>query len=681
MCPDPATAREELTVFPGRPFPLGAAHTAAGLGFAVVSGRAHGMALHLFSPDGSILRAELPLDPAVHRTGDVWHVEVCGLRGPVAWAWRLDTGGSHRSGPLLLDPYARATVQPPPGKWSGRWLGVLREGSRGGRPPRPRLSPGERVIYELNVRGFTRHPSAAVGHLGTYRGLVEKIPYLRELGITTVQLLPVQEFDEHEIRRVNPITGEPLRNLWGYSPLAFSSPKASYAADPAPGRQVEEVAGMVDAFHEAGLEVFLDVVFNHTGEGDGGHRRRTVSFRGVDPERYYLHEPGTGKLRDFTGCGNTVRCNEPAVQDLIVDALRWWAVTVGIDGFRFDLASVLCRDRDGEPADAPPVVERIARDPVLAERMLIAEPWDAAGLYQAGSFPHFGRWAEWNGPFRDDVRRFVRGDAGSAAKMAERLQGSPDLYRASGRLPEHSVNFVTCHDGYTLADLVAYEEKHNWANGEGNRDGSDDNLSWNCGSEGSTRDPGVTALRRRQVRNLLTLLLLARGTPMLLGGDEMGRTQQGNNNAYCQDNDIGWVDWSVLEEHRDLHRFVRCLLAFRRAQPVLSAARFPGDDEIGWHGRRPGEPEWDDGRLLVMQLHGSRGRVPDDDVLLLANMRKEEVAVELPAPPAGRRWLRVVDTARDSPGDIADPGAEEPVGSPLAVIPHACLVLKSSATE
>ena len=698
-----------LRVLPGHPLPFGAADTRAGLNFAVFSSHATAMTLVLFAPGEEIPLLEVPLDPDVHRTGHVWHVELEGVEAGTRYGWRADRqpvrrDRLHRFDPadVLIDPYATALSggsvwgqvegragAATPGVYPRRRSLDVRAPIdwEGTRPPRVPLA--DKVIYELHVRGFTRHPSARVAHPGTYLGLVEKIPYLVELGVTTVELLPVYEFNELENPARDPRTGERLHNFWGYSPICFFAPKAAYAVRGRNGGQVAELKTLVRELHRAGIEVLLDVVFNHTAEGALPPGAPALSLRGLDNAVYYLLDPESGAYLNYSGCGNTLNCNHPVVRNLIIDALRYWVAEMHVDGFRFDLASILGRGRDGEVLANPPLLERIAADPVLADATLIAEAWDAAGLYQVGTFPAWGRWAEWNGPFRDQVRHFVRGDGGFTRALAARLAGSADLFERSGRVPAHSINFVTCHDGFTLADLVAYDRKHNDANGEGNRDGHDDNVSWNCGTEGPTADAEINALRARQVRNLLTLLLLAQGTPMLLAGDELGRTQGGNNNAYCQDNAISWVDWDLLATHRDLFRFVKTLIAFRRAHPVLRQDDFltgaPRDGrlrpDVSWHGVRLGEPDWGpDSRALAMHLAGEYARTPDCDVYLAANAWREDLEFELSAPVSSSHWLLVVDTAAPSPRDIAQPGSEVALADQtrLTVRAHSCIVLRSA---
>ena len=435
----------------------------------------------------------------------------------------------------------------------------------------PLLTPLEdTIIYELHVRGFTCHPSGGVSRPGTFLGLIDKIPYLQQLGVTAVELLPVHEFDEDDCVFTNPITGERLRNFWGYNSIAFAAPKAAYAATGPNNTQVSEFREMVRAFHAVGIEVILDVVFNHTGEGDD--RGRTYSFRGLDNDLYYMLGPN-GEYLNFSGCGNTVSCNNPVVRDLIMSCLHFWVADMHVDGLRFDLASVMGRDSMGNVLMQPPIVEMISEDGVLADTKLIAEPWDAGGLYQVGSFSSGRRWSEWNGRYRDDVRRFWRGDLNMAGSLATRFCGSSDLYETTRHSPLHSLNFITCHDGFTLWDLVSYNRKHNWANGEGDRDGMNENYSWNCGVEGPTDDLDVLSLRDRQVRNLLATLLLSQGVPMILAGDEFLRTQMGNNNTWCQDNDIGWVDWTQTPSQAEFLRFVTMLIALRKRHPALRRRR------------------------------------------------------------------------------------------------------------
>lgn len=470
----------------------------------------------------------------------------------------------------------------------------------------------ESIIYELHVRGFTCHPSSQVDHPGTYEGLVRKIPYLKKLGITAVELMPVTEFYENENTRHDPITGKRLKNFWGYSPLAFFAPKASYAVNGVNGNQVREFKEMVKALHKAGIEVILDIVFNHTAEG--GMDGPTYSFRGLDNTIYYLLGPEKEYL-NFSGCGNTLNCNHPLVRNMIMDCLRYWVIEMHVDGFRFDLASILGRDSKGEVLQNPPVVEQIAEDPVLATTKIIAEAWDAAGLYQVGSFSEHARWAEWNGRFRDDIRAFMCGHDGMVPALATRIAGSADLYQKGDLCPYNSINFVTSHDGFTLYDLVSYNEKHNFRNGEENRDGDNHNISWNSGVEGDTADDDVIRLRFRRMKTMAVLLFLSQGTPMFVAGDEFGRRQRGNNNAYCQDNEISWVDWQLAEQNSGLFRFFRLLISLRKENIVFGREDFfsepdrSGTPEILWQSHQPGKQDWsDDCKSLAFLLKGGGGR-------------------------------------------------------------------------
>jgi glycogen operon protein len=551
----------------------------------------------------------------------------------------------------------------------------------------PPLVPLEdSIIYELHVRGFTVHPSSGVSKPGTFAGLIEKIPYLKRLGITAVELLPVHEFDEDDCPFSNPQTGDQLLNFWGYNSIAFSAPKAAYAWSAKEHGQVIEFRDMVRAMHAAGIEVFLDVVFNHTGEGN--ERGRTYSFRGLDNQVYYLLGPD-GHYLNFSGCGNTVNCNHPIVRDLILTCLRFWVSEMHVDGLRFDLASILGRDRNGNVLIEPPVVEMIAEDGVLRDTKLIAEPWDAGGLYQVGLFPFGRRWSEWNGRYRDEVRRYWRGDTGFAGHFATRITGSSDLYGTPDRRPVHSINFVTCHDGFTLADLVSHNKKHNDANGEGNRDGSNDNLSWNCGVEGPTSDQAIVRLRRRQAKNLLATLLLSQGVPMLLAGDEFLRTQKGNNNAWCQDNEVSWVDWNLAETNADMLRFTQMLIALRKRHPALRRRDFfkpapkgkQGRPDIVWHGVEPNKPDFTAlSRTVALCLDGKQtGREPDRDFYVACNAWREPLAFTIPQAPNGRPWRRAIDTGLPTPLDIAelDEGPSVPARTVYWLEAHSMVVMVS----
>ncbi len=662
---------------PGRPFPLGAWPAGDGVNFALFSRHADGVSLLLYA-DATAARPSqrIELDPARHRDGDIWHIWVADIRPGMAYAYRMDGPYEPRQGlrynpqRVVIDPcavalsgvsswdFARARgYDPSVDDDAGRPAGDDNEGHtarglivdngfdwQGDRPLRHPWS--QTILYEVHVRGFTAHPSAAVQHPGTYRGLMEKIPYLQELGVTAVELLPVHEFNENELARINPLTGGRLRNYWGYSTVGFFAPKESYAAQA--GAQLTEFKEMVRALHRAGIEVILDVVFNHTAEGN--EYGPTLSFRGIDNPIYYLLEDEPRYYKNYTGCGNTFNCNHPVVRDFVLDCLRYWAAEMHVDGFRFDLASVLGRDEAGNLAYNPPLLERIAEDPILRDVKLIAEAWDAGGAWQVGRFAG-QRWSEWNCHFRDQVRRFWRGDPGMRGGLAHRLCGSADLYQSSGKQPLNSINFITCHDGFTLNDLVSYAEKHTEANVEDNRDGSDSNWSANYGSEGETDDPLIKALRLRQLKNFIATLMLSRGVPMLSGGDEFRRSQRGNNNAYCQDNELSWYDWSLARRNGGLLRFSRELIALRKRHPVLSAEYFYTAEEITWFDPEGADPDWhSEARTLGCILHG--GRFEDARLCLLFNAEPHAVEFRLPGGRSGRPWRRVVDTAAAAPYDV-----------------------------
>ena len=661
----------------GSPLPFGASVRPTGVNFAIFARHATSVSLAIFYPGDDDPLVAFPLDPRYNRTGDVWHVFLKDLRHGAAFGWLMDgRRGEHPRlhaydpSVVLIDPYTRTLAGGEIWGKPGTRRAFLTSLNFDWELDQPLNTPlADSIIYELHVRGFTRHPSSGVAAPGTFLGLAEKIPYLKELGVTAVELLPVSEFDETENVNRNPQTGQRLSNFWGYSTIGFFAPKAAYSAS---GAVVREFKEMVKRFHAAGIEVILDMVFNHTAEGD--HRGPTLSFRGIDNATYYILDPESGAYKDFTGCGNTLNCNHPVVRDLILDCLRYWVIEMHVDGFRFDLASVLGRGRDGSVLANPPLLEHLAADPILANTKLIAEAWDAAGLYQVGTFPAWGRWAEWNGKFRDDLRRFVKGDPGMVQALATRLSGSPDLYQAGGRQPFHSINFVTCHDGFTLRDLVSYIEKRNLDNGEENRDGTDANWSWNCGVEGETADPAVNELRTRQVKNFLTLLLVSYGVPMLTGGDELARTQRGNNNAYCQDNEVSWLDWRLDAGREDLLRFTRLLIAFRRTQPALRRQRYDQDGSwFEFHGVRLNEPDWSwHSRSLAMFLRAVPGEA-GDAVYIIANAYWEPLRFELPR----LAWRRVVDTSRPSPADIRPPGWAVSLDGALAYVagPRSVVVL------
>ena len=666
----------------GLPLPFGPSTTREGINFAVFSRNATQVTLVIFTAQAKSPLLEIPLDPRFNKTGDVWHAHISGLDPGIEYGYRVKREPNepphlHRydADLILIDPYTKALSGSH--KWGEQTLSAQHKQTRrhsliardnyDWADDQPLNIPlADSIIYELHVRGFTRHPTAEVRQPGTFQGVIEKIPYLQELGITAVELLPINEFDETHNDKVNPLTGKPLLQFWGYDSIAFFAPKSSYAVDDKQGHQISEFKDMVKALHQAGIEVILDIVFNHTAEG--GAQGTTFSFRGLDNSIYYMIDKETGQYHNFSGCGNTLNCNHPVVRDLILDCLRYWVVEMHVDGFRFDLAAILGRGQDGTLLANPPLLEHIAADPVLANTKIIAEAWDAAGLFQVGSFPAWQRWAEWNSKFRDDIRRYVRGERGLAGLLATRLAGSSDLYQQSGRAPYHSINFITCHDGFTLYDLVSYNHKYNIENGENNRDGSDQNFSWNCGKEGPSNHPRITALRKQQIKNMSLLLLLAQGVPMLLAGDEMGRTQKGNNNAYCQDNEISWLNWKLLEEHKDLFHFFKNAVRFRKDHPALRRRTFFAADQngvcdISWHGLELNKPDWGkNSRCLAFQLipyHEDKSHI-----YIISNAGTKTLIFQVPPTGDQTRWYLVADTSAKYPEDFYDPGHEKKLDKP-----------------
>jgi glycogen operon protein len=639
---------------------------AGGVNFSVYSRSARWVELLLFDHEGAGQPARtIHLDPTTSRTYHYWHTFVPGVRPGQVYGYRVHgpkfstEGQRFDPSKILLDPYGLAVAVP---------AGYSREAAHAEGDnaafamksvvanPRsydwgddaPLHRPSSRtIIYEMHVSGFTRNPNSGVtaAKRGTYAGLIDKIPYLAGLGITAVELMPVFQFDAQD-------APPGLVNYWGYAPVSFFAPHQAYSSRPHGSGPVDEFRDMVKALHKAGIEVFLDVIYNHTAEGD--QRGPTLCFRGLENRAYYILQPDCARYANYSGAGNTLNANHPIVRRMILDSLRYWVEQMHVDGFRFDLASILTRDSNGHVMPNPPVLWDIETDPALAGIKIIAEAWDAAGLYQVGSFLG-DSWKEWNGRFRDDVRAFFRGDWGSVPRLADRFLGSPEIYAHEEREAEQSVNFVTCHDGFTLNDLVSYDHKHNEANGEGNRDGSEENHSWNCGVEGPTDDPEIENLRNRQVKNLLTITLLSLGVPMIAMGDEVRRTQYGNNNAYAQDNELSWFDWSLLHKHADVHRFFTLLAARRLLRDIdpeehcITLNRLLQQGNRTWHGTRIGQPDWSPwshSLALGVELSGEglRGHV-------IANAYWEPLEFELPAGASGT-WRRWIDTALAPPNDI-----------------------------
>jgi isoamylase len=688
----------------GRSSPLGATLSVEGANFSVYSKHAIGIELLLFDgvEDPRPARV-IRIAPSTNRTYHYWHVFVPGVSAGQIYGYRVDgpfdpsTGMRFDGAKVLLDPYGLGVVVP---------KNYSREAARDrgdncatamkslvvdsdaydweGDMPLNRPASGT-IIYEMHVRGFTRHPSSAVAEekRGTFAGLIEKIPYLRDLGVTAVELMPVFQFDPQD-------SPPGLVNYWGYAPVAFFAPHHAYSSRHDPLGPLDEFRDMVKGLHRAGIEVILDVVFNHTAEGD--HNGPTLSLRGFDNSTYYILDKDRARYADYSGTGNTLNANQPIVRRMIVDSLRYWVEEMHVDGFRFDLAAILARDESGQLLPNPPVLWDIESDPMLAGTKLIAEAWDAAGLYQVGSFIG-DSWKEWNGGFRDDVRSFFRGENGSVGRFADRLLGSPAIYGHKEREAEQSINYVTCHDGFTLNDLVSYDQKHNQANGEDNRDGANDNRSWNCGVEGPTDDPAVEKLRNWRVKNFLAVTVLSAGIPMLLMGDEARRTQYGNNNAYSQDNETSWFDWALLAKHPDVHRFV-CLLNARRLLRDLetdgqrvSLCQLLRRANVVWHGVKLNQPDWgESSHSIALTFEIRREKIV---IHTIFNAYWEALDFDLPRVNNTNEnpWRRWIDTAVDSPHDIVDWEIAEPVTGnvyrtqPRSVVMLFCGSLTSSAVS
>jgi glycogen operon protein len=681
----------------GLPHPLGSSFGSDGVNFSVFSKSAEVVQLALYDHVDDTNPTLITLDPRRHRTYHYWHVLVPGLAPGQLYAFRaqgpFDPSRGLHFDPTktLLDPYGRAVAMPseyrrtagarpgPNDRFSFKSV-VADVSSYDWEDDQPLRRPfAQTVIYEMHVRGFTAHPNSGLGPdiRGTYAGVIEKIPYLQSLGITAVELMPVFQFDPQD-------APAGLVNYWGYSPVSFFAPHGGYAAATDPLGVLDEFRDMIKALHRAGIEVILDVVYNHTAEA--GADGPTMCFRGLGNRAYYILEDGAG-YANYSGTGNTLNANQPIVRRMILDSLHYWVEEMHVDGFRFDLASILSRDEDGRPLPNPPILWDIESDPVLAGTKLIAEAWDAAGLYQVGTFVG-DSWKEWNGRFRDDVRAFVRGDPGMVTALADRLLGSPDMYSEQPREPERSINFVTSHDGFTLNDLVSYDRKHNEDNREDNRDGMDHNLSWNCGVEGPTDDPSIEALRTVQIKNLLAITILSLGAPMLLMGDEVRRTQNGNNNVYCQDNELSWFDWDAVETHADLTRFVRLLIGIRflresvQTEHQLTLAELVERAQVRLNGTEPGEPDLDyHSRSLALSASNLSG---DPLMYFALNAYWEPLEFRLPDCPAWATsgWRRVVDTSLPPPDDITLPNEAQPVTtSTYRVGPRSVVVMFATGSE
>ncbi len=667
---------------------LGATPDETGTNFAVFSKNATSVTLELYqAPYDSVPSHTFRLDPIKNKTGHIWHIYVYGVGHGQYYGWRVDglydplNGKRFNPNKLLIDPYAKAITtffdwedERIYGYDKNSPLQDLSFSTIDSAPAmirsividdskydweddhHPRIPWSETIIYEMHVRLFTIHPSSNVKFPGTFYGILEKLDHLKKLGVTTIELMPIFEFNLNSNPNVDPITGEKLKDVWGYNPLNFFAVTGNYSVGLKLGEQVFLFKDFVKAMHKNGLEVILDVVYNHTGEG--GANGPTLCFRGIDNEIYYMLDPRNKRYYlNYSGCGNTMNCNQTVVKEMIIDSLRYWATEMHVDGFRFDLASVLGRTPDGRWIGDLSLLKEIADDPIVGNLKLIAEGWDAGGGYYLGQFPE--GWAEWNGKYRDCVRRFVRGDNGTIQELMLRIAGSPDLYES--KKPHASINFITCHDGFTMRDLVSYSQKHNTRNGENNKDGSDENFSCNYGFEGDTDDPQILKIRKQQIKNFFSILFLSRGTPMILMGDEMFRTQQGNNNAYCQDNEITWLNWELKEQHKDIFEFVKKIIHFRKNHPVLKVEHFTEKvdkfgnriSDISWHGIKPFEPDTAYHSHSIAFMYSPDAETNDVPIYVILNQWIEPLTFILP-PLHGKVWKRVVDTSKDYPEDFLD---------------------------
>ena len=708
----------EFKIFRGKPI-YGATVDKVGVNFGIFSKNAKTVTLEIYENfyDKKPMSTFL-LDSNINKTGDVWHIYIEGVKAGSYYGYRLDGEYAPAKGhrfdktKLLIDPYAKAisgffnfenhdvyytqkgvsqNENFPKMNNTDSVKGIIIDDASYDweDDKHPRTSLQDSIIYEMHISLFTMNKNSNVCNRGTYKGVVEKISHLKELGITAVELLPIFEFNKNELINTNPVTGELLRNVWGYNPIGFFAPTGNYLSGDQSlgmslGNQVFEFKDFVKALHKEGIEIILDVVFNHTGEGneDGP----TLSFKGFDNSIYYILEKNKKHYANYSGTGNTLNCSHSVVKELITDSLRYWVTEMHVDGFRFDLAAILGRSNDGKWIGDLSLLKDLADDPILSGTKLIAEGWDAAGGYFVGEFPP--GWAEWNGKFRDTARKFIKGDMGQVKDLATRIVGSPDLFSKYDRKPYHSINFITAHDGFTMWDLVSYNEKHNYENGENSRDGANDNYSWNHGTEGETRDPRINALRKRQVKNFMLLLMISQGVPMLLMGDEFARTQKGNNNTYCQDNDLNWIDWTRKEKYSDIFNFTKNLINFRKTHHALKRLHFfldkdisgDGIADITWHGIESFNADWADySRTVAFMISGSDFIDPDtpedNDIYVAFNSHYEALEFELPKLN-GKKWYRVVDTHMSHGHDFV----EEPVevrGKKYKVMDRSAIILIS----
>lgn len=652
----------------GFPQPFGSSLRKKGVNFSIFSKHATSLSLCLFNPHSQKPTYEIPLNPTINRTGDIWHILVHNLDLSFHYGFRIQGPHDEKAGLrfneqfVLLDPYAKSVASSP--EWGVRkkinnnplynkGILVLDDDFDWKDDQSPNIPLKDLIIYEMHVRGFTQDPSSKVKHKGTFSGICEKIPYLKSLGINAIELLPIHEFNELEFARKSPSSQKKLSNYWGYSTINFFTPMRRYSHDTSPLGPIHEFKLMVQELHKHGIEVILDVVFNHTSEGN--EKGPTQSFRGLENSTYYILSPN-GDYLNFSGCGNTMNCNHPVVRELIHHSLRYWVTEMHVDGFRFDLASILGRAVDGTPMSNPPLLEQISLDPLFAKTKLIAEAWDAAGLYQVGSFPSWGVWAEWNGQFRDVVRRFIKGTPRTVADFATRLCGSKDLY-GNGRSPSHSINFVVSHDGFTLKDLTSYNHKHNMENGENNADGDNNNESWNCGREGVTTDKEILSLRNRQVRNLHLALMISQGVPMLHMGDEYCHSKLGNNNTWCHDNSLNWFQWNLIPKNKGFFRFYTKVIQLRKNTALFRSNDFLTDKDIEWHGFLPKTPLWDsDIPFIAFSLLDAKH---SRSIYIAFNAYYKASKVTLPTCKTHIAWHRIVDTSLASPYDFQEQGKEK----------------------
>lgn len=659
-----------LQIKEGKSIHFGATPDSKGVNFAVCVLGTTPVELILMNPETLDIFETIEIP---YRTGYVRHLYVEGLQPPFAYAYRIK---GHTGETLLLDPYAKAVKTPM--EWNNpnpyRPIGlVVHSNFSWEDDKRPNIPIEDLVIYEMHVRGFTKDSSSAVKFPGTFLGIIEKIPYLKSLGINAVELMPLQEFNEKEYNPINPLYKGKLFQYWGYSSVNFFSPMNRYTSTRGPSGSIDDFKNMVKSLHQAGIEVIVDMVFNHTSEGN--EQGPIHSYRGLAPGAYYMHTE-TGEYANYTGCGNTMNCNHFLVIELILDAMRYWVSEMHVDGFRFDLASIFYRDEDGSVLSSPPVVHAITKDPILASVKLISEPWDAAGLYQVGNFfPESLRWSEWNGRYRDCIRRFIKGDKGLKGEFASRVCGSEDLYGHNNRLPKNSINFITSHDGFSLRDLVSYNHKHNMNNGENNRDGLNENYSWNCGVEGHTNDKSILELRERQMRNLHLALMVSQGIPMIFMGDETGHTKNGNNNTWCQDNPLSWFLWNLIKTNEHFYRFYSGLIHFRLNHPQLRHREFLNEWDIQWHGKKPFDPEWEhqDNFVAYTLVDHEKG----SDLYIAFNACDTEAEVNLPKRDDEKKWFYVVNTSNEPPQDFFDENQKVPAPDLIKMKGYSSLLLEA----